>query len=71
MIDLADTIPTRLPDQMRIASEDALRRAADPLNRMDDNPCIGQEWIVVASVLWSSAATLDKRLSTLFGGERE
>lgn len=66
MIDLSDTIPTMLSEQMRAASAVAMRRAIDPLNKMDDNPYIGQEWIVVASLLWNSAATLDKRLSSIF-----
>lgn len=70
MIELYDTIPTKLAEQLRSAASEALARSTDPLNKLDDNPYIGQEWLVVSSVLWSAAATLEKRLSTLFEGER-
>ena len=66
MIDLSDTTPTMLPEQMRAASKDALARAADPLSRLDNNPYIADEWAVVSSVLWGAAATLDQRLMSVF-----
>jgi hypothetical protein len=66
VIDLAETIPTMLPERLRDEARDALKRSTDPLNKLDDNPYIGQEWLLVSSVLWSAAASLDVRLSALF-----
>jgi hypothetical protein len=66
VIDLAATIPTMLPERLRNEAREALERSADPLNKLDDNPYIGQEWLLVSSVLWSAAASLDTRLSALF-----
>jgi hypothetical protein len=36
--------PMQLPEALRAASQRALRLAADPLNKLDDNPYIGEEW---------------------------
>ena len=61
--------PTRLPDALRAASQQALSNATDPLNRLDYNPYIGDEWTIVANELWALAARLEHRFGVLFDGD--
>src|SRR5713101_2772770 len=65
-VDLSRTTPTLLPDALRDASREALGHAADPLNQLDHNPYIGDEWAIVADELHSLANTLERRFHTLF-----
>jgi hypothetical protein len=65
-IDLSHTIPTRLPEALRSASNQALDYAEDPLNQLDYNPYIDEEWRIVAAELASFSARLETRLATLF-----
>jgi hypothetical protein len=66
IVGIARTTPTRLPDALRAASRRALDSAADPLNKLDYNPCIAEEWTIVANELWAMAARLEQRLGVLF-----
>jgi hypothetical protein len=65
-IDLSHTIPTRLPEALRSASNQALDYAEDPLNQLDYNPYIDEEWRIVAAELASFSARLETRLAALF-----
>jgi hypothetical protein len=66
IIGLSRSTPTRLPDALRAASRQALGHASDPLNRLDHNPYIADEWTIVANELWAMAARLEHRLGVLF-----
>lgn len=66
IVGVSRTTPTRLPGALRCASKRALQHAADPLNQLDYNPYIADEWAVVATELWSLAAALERRLGALF-----
>ena len=66
IVSVSRTTPTGLPGALRCASKRALQHAADPLNQLDYNPYIADEWAIVATELWSLAAALDRRLGALF-----
>src|SRR5438309_9040639 len=61
VVDVSRTIPNRLPEALRAASKEAFEHAADPLNRLDYNPFIGEEWAIVAAEFQSLAAKLERR----------
>src|SRR6266851_1167648 len=68
-IDLARTTPTQLPDALRAASENALLHAADPLNQLDHNPYICDEWEIIADEFQALARALERRFAALFDGK--
>ena len=68
VIDVSRVIPTRLPQALRDASDKAWGHAEDPLNPLDYNPYISEEWAIVAVELKSLAATLERRFAALFSG---
>jgi hypothetical protein len=68
VIDFSRLIPTRLPQVLRDASNRALGHAEDPLNQLDYNPYIRDEWAIVAVELKALAATLERRFAALFSG---
>jgi hypothetical protein len=68
VVDFSRTIPTRLPEAQRDASERAFGHATDPLNQLDYNPYIGDEWAIVAAELQSLAGVLERRFCALFEG---
>lgn len=68
-VDLSRMTPTQLPDALRAASDQALRHAADPLNQLDHNPYIFDEWAIVADELQALARALDRRFAALFDGK--
>jgi hypothetical protein len=68
-VDFSGITPTRLPEALRDASERALGHAKDPLNLLDYNPYVGDEWVLVATELQSFAALLERRLAALFDGK--
>jgi hypothetical protein len=68
VVDVSRTIPNRLPEALRAASKQALANAADPLNRLDYNPFINEEWTIVAAEFQSFAAKLERRFHALFDG---
>lgn len=70
-IDLSLTTPTRLVEQLVIASRHAAAFADDPLNALDDNPAIGREWRCVSRVLAQAAVRLQNELNSIFDGDAE
>jgi hypothetical protein len=68
VVDFSRTIPTRLPEALRNASERAFGHATDPLNQLDYNPYIGDEWAIVAAEFQSLAGVLERRFCALFEG---
>jgi hypothetical protein len=58
--------PMQLPEALRAASQRALRLAADPLNKLDDNPYIGEEWRIISIELKLLAMKLENRFDALF-----
>jgi hypothetical protein len=70
-IDLAATTPTLLPDQLRAMSVDAMKRAIDPFNLLDNNPFIEHEWRIIAKELHRLAATIELRFNELFIGRAD
>jgi len=69
VVDFSQTIPTRLPEALRAASERAFGHATDPLNQLDYNPYIGDEWAIVAAEFQSLAGVLERRFFALFEGK--
>lgn len=65
---LAEQIPTWIPDLLRALAGEAERRAADPVNVLDDNPAIAREWAIVATELDRCAALIEVRFLGLFKG---
>src|ERR1051325_5742644 len=68
-VDLSRTTPTQLPEVLRLAAGHALGHAADPLNRLDHNPYIGELWAIVADELHTLARALERRYASLFDGD--
>jgi hypothetical protein len=71
VVDFSRTIPTRLPEALRDASKRAFGHATDPLNQLDYNPYIGDEWAIVAAEFQSLAGALERRFHALFDGKDE
>jgi len=68
-IDLSRSTPTQLPDALRAASENALLHAADPLNQLDHNPYICDEWEIIADEFQALARGLERRFAARFAGK--
>jgi hypothetical protein len=68
-VDVLHVIPTRLPEALRNASTYAFGQASDPLNKLDYNPFIGEEWAIVATEFQSLADKLERRFRALFDGK--
>jgi hypothetical protein len=68
-VDLSRTTPTLLPEALRDASQRALGHANDPLNLLDYNPYVSDEWAVVAAELQSFATQLERSFTALFDGK--
>ena len=71
IVDFSRTIPTRLPEALRDASKRAYGHATDPLNQLDYNPYIGDEWAIVAAEFQSLAGALERRFRALLNGKDE
>lgn len=67
-LELAQTVPTLLPDLLRRLSSQANGLATDPLNPLDNNPFITREWLIVSQVLHTAASDMEKRFAALFTG---
>jgi len=68
-LDVPRTIPTRLPEALRSASQRAFDQASDPFNKLDYNPYIADEWAIVAAEFRALADKLERRFRALFDGK--
>lgn len=66
MIPLAP-LPSQVVAQVREMSQEAFRRANDPVNRLADDPRIVEEWLAVGVGLQVAAADIERRVDLALG----
>lgn len=68
-LDLEELSPTAVPDRLRLLSQFAAERGADPVTALDDlNLLAPREWLIVATGLAQAAAAIERRFAELVEG---